>query len=399
MKKKVTNTKNTFFKEVYSDFLKISRKTSVKIAIVVSLAMLTLLALLNLVVIERSKDTFVNVIKTITIGPVDGGNIVLEREEVRQYNILHFFQDGTERPTPLQEEFVEQFQASLISVSLIAIVVSLVIGFVSSQIFTRPLRSLSSGMRNLRNNDYNLRLKNIGSEEFDEVICEFNRLTDELSKVESLRKDLISDTSHELKTPITSLLGQLNGIKEGVFELDGKRTDLLINQVERLAEIVNRLQEFSRIQSNQIKIKKKRIEFLTFLKNIFSQFEQDLKNNKIKQKFNIDKGFVVNGDEYLLEQVFSNLIQNAIKYSKASKIIVTANEKLIEFTDDGIGIADTDKPYIFERFYRVEKSRNRKTGGLGLGLAIVKEIVESHGWKIKVKDNIPRGTKFIISLQ
>ncbi len=389
---KPTNVLNGFLKEIAS----FMRKTSVKIALVVSLTMLTLLSLLNVVVIERSKDTFVDVVKTVTIGPVDGGNIVIDRENIRQYNILHFYQDGTERPTPLQEEFVKQFQASLLSVSIIAILASFFIGLVSSQIFSRPLRSLSSGMRNLRNNDYDLKLKNIGSEEFDEVVCEFNRLTDQLSKVEKLRKDLISDTSHELKTPITALLGQLNGIKEGVFELDEKRTDLLIGQVERLSDIVERLQEFARIQSSKVNLNKKNLNLKKLLEKISGQFESELKEKKIKFINNVPKDYNIKGDEYLLSQVFINLLSNTLKYSKAQRVEISTKEKMIVFADDGIGISDSDKPYIFERFYRVEKSRNRKTGGLGLGLAIVKEIVETHNLKIKVSDKKPTGTKFTI---
>ena len=391
--------KSKFLKILKRKLKGVSRKTSIKIGVVVSLTMLTLLLLLNIVVIERSRNTFVKVVKTVTVGPVDGGNIVLEREQVKQFNILRFYQDGTERPVPLQEEFVKEFQASLLKISVIGIIVSFIIGFLSSQVYSRPLRALSNGMRQLRNNDYYLKLQNLGSEEFDEVICEFNRLTDQLSKVEKLRKDLISDTSHELKTPLTSLFGQLNGIKEGVLILDKERNEVLISQVERLSDIVNRLQEFSRIQGSQLNLKKKKINLSKLINKITNSFGQEFNNKNIKLVLEVDKSMTVLADNYLLSQVFTNLLQNAVKYSRAEQVTIIGNKNEIVVRDDGIGISDEDKQFIFERFYRVEKSRNRKTGGLGLGLAIVKEIVEAHEWKIKVKDNEPAGTKFVITIK
>lgn len=373
-------------------------QTSVKIALVVSLTMLTLLSLLNVVVIERSEDIFVDVVKTVTLEPVNGGQIIIDRENVRRFNILQFNQDGTERPVPLQVEFVKQFQASLLSVSVIAVLVSLVIGYISSQVFARPLRAISNGMINLRNNDYSHKLDMIGSDEFDEVICEFNRLTDQLEKTEELRKNLISDTSHELKTPIAGLLGQLNGVKEGVFEMDEKRAGTLISQVERLSEIVDRLREFSQIQSEQLKMKKEDVNLYDLIHEVRDQFVHLCKDKKMKLEVLVPKNKTISADKHLLSQVLVNLLQNSINYSGASKMIIELKKDKLIFRDNGVGIKDEDKKYIFERFYRVEKSRNRKTGGLGLGLAIVKEIVNSHGWDIVVLDNKPTGVRFEISL-
>ncbi|MCA9380888.1 HAMP domain-containing histidine kinase [Candidatus Dojkabacteria bacterium] len=371
------------------------RKTSVKIALVISFTMLTLLSLLNIAVIEKSKDTFVNIVNTITIGPISR-RVGMHGEEVNQYNILRFYQDGSERPKPLQEEFVESFQSSLVGIGIITIFVSFFIGFLASQFFVRPLKVLSSGMRKLKDNDYRLKLKNTGAEEFDEVICEFNHLTSELERIEKIRKDLISDTSHELKTPITSLIGQLQGIKDGVLTIDDERTDLLISQVERLSDIVERLQEFSRLQSKQLRLKKVDINLKDEIKRLVKQFKPELDKSGIKVNINIEDDFQLKADKDMLMQVFSNLLSNAIKYSKASNIKICLRKNKISFEDNGVGIDDQHKKYIFERFYRVEKSRNRKTGGLGLGLAIVKEIVTTHGWKIVVKDTPNGGTTFEI---
>jgi signal transduction histidine kinase len=329
-------------------------------------------------------------VKTVTIGPFDN-----TRDGIQQYNILHFYQDGSERPRPLQEEFEDNFQKSLFSIVIISVCASFLIGLLITHIFTRPLRSLGSGMRKLRSNDYKQKLRDIGIEEFDDVICEFNRLTDELDRVEGLRKDLISDTSHELKTPLTSLRGQLEGVRDGVFEMDEPRVKKLIDQVSRISELVDRLQEFSRIQSKTVSLQKKRISLQSVVNDVVEDLKEDVSNKGMKIHFSMQNN-EVNADRDMLMQVIRNLIQNAISYSHAKNIEVGSDETSFWVKDDGIGIPKAHQKYIFERFYRVEKSRNRATGGLGLGLAIVKEIVDAHGWKISVEGVKPKGVSFTI---
>lgn len=391
------------------NFNKLFSKISTQIAITVAFLCILLFMILNVIVFDQSRASFKSVIDEIRIQQNENSNqgFIVTRDyntgfirfiptqQSQQFNVNS---DGSIPSNPLLERFNEVFQSSLFSVAVIALILSVVIGILVAKLFSDPLNQLSSGMKKLRDNNYKINLAKTGTDEFDHVINEFNTLTQELQKVEDLRKDLISDTSHELKTPITSLMGQLQGIKDGVLELNDERIDSLASQVNRLDDLVERLQEFSRLRNKGREIEKTTIKFQKLIEDSVSEFETDLKKKDIKIDIDISNDLEINGNYEMLQRVFENLTTNALKYSKAKNIYINADKNEIKFSDDGIGVDSEHLPYLFERFYRVEKSRNRKTGGLGLGLAIVKEIVEVHGWEIKVQNRKERGLEFVISI-
>ena len=368
-------------------------KISVQIAIIVSILCISLFIVLNNVLLQQSQQSFTSIVQTIKVAP-NRATLVPTQDP----NVVTFNEDGSIRVTPLQEKYTELFQSSILKVGILAVTASLVIGFLTSQLFTRPLKDLQNGIKKLRDNNYKTKLEKTGTEELDSVIDDFNLLTEELKRVETLRKDLISDTSHELKTPLTSLLGQLQGVKDGVLELDENRISLLLDQVNRLNDLVERLQEFSRLRNKNNNLEVKKINLREVIEDVLILYKERLIEQNINVQVEVDREFKIKGDENLLKQVFTNLIENTLKYAEASKIKISLNDSELIFEDNGVGIPKEHLPYLFERFYRVEKSRNRETGGLGLGLAIVKEIVEAHGWKIKVESEVKKGTLFTIEL-
>ncbi len=367
-------------------------KISVQIAVIVSVLCISLFFILNNVFLEESKETFSSVVQTIRVSPFTAPVVVRNDDP----SVVVFNDDGTIKLKPLEEQYAETFQSSILRVGILAVIASLIIGFLTSQLFTKPLRNLKNGLTKLRDNNYKLKLEKSGTDELDTVIDEFNRLTEELNRVEMLRKDLISDTSHELKTPITSLVGQLQGVKDGVLKMDKKRVDSLLEQVDRLDDLVEKLQEFSRIRNKNYKLNLKEINVSEFINEIVDQYKERFEEEKINVVIDVDKNFEIKGDKDLLRRVFINLIENTLKYAEASEIKISLNDNNLMFEDNGTGIDKKHLPYLFERFYRVEKSRNRNTGGLGLGLAIVKEIIEAHGWKVSVESEAGKGTKFIV---
>jgi two-component system sensor histidine kinase BaeS len=386
-------------------------KTGTKIAITISLVCISLFVLLNVVVIKSSHDSLVNVLSGVRLEPLPGFSSAIPGYrlywahplrgtqtigEMSGLDVMRFDMDSNSNtgPRSLADIFTERFQASLVSVGMIAIAASFGIGYLASRIFTKPLARLSKGMVKLRENDYRFKLEKTGTVEFDEVADEFNRLTDELQKVEVLRKDLIADTSHELKTPLASLLGQLEGIRDGVLHLDENRTNILLSQVHRLDDMVERLQEFSRLRNKSQSLRRSNINLRNVLEKVKTARQAELNSQNIAMNINTPAEFTINADEGLIEQVFNNLVSNTLAYSNARNISIEAHEEELSYSDDGIGIPVDHLPYIFERFYRVEKSRNRQTGGLGLGLAIVKEIIEAHGWQTKVESQQPVGLKY-----
>jgi signal transduction histidine kinase len=375
-------------------------KTSIKITVFIAFIFLFLFLLLDLVVIRNSRDSFVRTIQGIEV-PKQAQSAPIN--STQPYSIFYFDkQTGQIRVQPLRDKFTDDFQKSIAAVLLIGLVLIVFVGFVSSRIVVAPLQRLLAGINNLKQNNYKFKIEKTGTSEFDIVIDEFNRLTSELNRIEELRKDLISDTSHELKTPLTSLKGQLEAVKVGVLEMDADRAKLLIEQVERLDNLVESLQEFSRLRNKSFQLNISKINLLSLVNSLKELKKDDLEQNKLEIELNIDQSLEIEADREKLQRVFENLLTNAIKYSKGTKIFISANDKEIIFKDNGVGIGEEHLPYIFERFYRVEKSRNRKTGGLGLGLSILKEIIESHKWEIEVKsppEDLETGTEFRIKIK
>ncbi|MDD5341817.1 MAG: ATP-binding protein [Patescibacteria group bacterium] len=373
-------------------------KIGVKVALIIIGLLAGLFVLLNFLAVDRGERAFHDVYRII----VDRGGVpAYDAPLIGPFNDQGFpgrpF-NGQQEMTP-PEHFKNKFQLSLLLIGLIALLGAVGIAFLISKIITRPLNKLGTGLKKLRASHYKLRLDENNSEEFNTLIKEFNGLAAELERAEELRKNLISDTSHELKTPLASLVAQLEGIEDGVLTFDQERVKLLREQVVRLYELTEGLQDYASLRSHFIKPQFKNLRLKEVLDKIMEQFKDQLADKKITVRVNISDDYALTADPSLLTRVFTNLLDNAIRYSQAKNITIAATKEQITIADDGVGIPEQHLQDIFERFFRLEKSRNRKTGGLGLGLAIIREIIESHGWKIHAR--IPennQGVEFVIDL-
>ena len=375
-------------------------KISIKVALVIIILTVGLFVLIDFLVINRGERTFNDVYR-----------IMADRGALWPDDNLPFMAPPPSRDFPFRvlvpnremtpsQHFKTRFQVSLILIGIAALLGAVGIGWLTSRIVTRPLKKLGAGMKKLRESHYHLRLEENESEEFNVLIREFNSLAAELQRVEELRKNLISDTSHELRTPLASLTAQLEGIDDGVLTLDKERVKLLRTEVNRLSEMTDGLQDYAHLRSQVIKPERQNIKLKEILDKIKTQHKKILEDKKIAVNLNLAADYSLTADPKLLERVFTNLFDNAIRYSQAKNITITANQEQIIFADDGVGIPAQHLRDIFERFFRLEKSRSRATGGLGLGLSIVKEIIEAHGWKISAR--IPqnnKGVEFVIDLK
>lgn len=359
------------------------QNTTVKITILVAMVLLSLLALLNVVVINNSEKAFISVIEKELMQRQD----VLQELSPAQRNVLIYDLNGVERAKPLQEEFVDRFQDSLVAIAFVGVFMSFIIGFTLSQVLIQPLKRLRSGISKLKSDNYETMLYKTGTTEIDDLVEEFNKLSIKLQQTEELRKDLISDASHELKTPLTILKGQLEALKDGMMKSTQERYGLLLDQVHRLSQVVDRMQEFTRLRGKSYQLEKTKYNLFDQLKMLKKEYKAELKDKNIKLNIEISEKTEIKADKHLVKQVFENLLTNSIRYSKASSLRILMEEENILVKDDGIGIPEDKIQNIFERFYRIDKSRSRETGGLGLGLAIVKEIVEAHGWNILARND------------
>ena len=247
----------------------------------------------------------------------------------------------------------------------------------------------------------------VGAANFLGAVAVFHDVT-RLKELERVRTEFVANVSHELKTPLTSILGYVETLKEGAIDDKQNRINFLTiieEHAKKLSELVEDLLLLSSIESGANSLRIQSVDFQGLLDRVMGYLDFKIRDKKIRFEIQITpKPLLIKADTALFERVISNLLDNAIKYSPTGgkvtvRASVNADQAEIEFIDEGAGIAQVELPRIFERFYRVDKSRSRESGGAGLGLSIAKHIVESHQGKIEVESTLQKGSKFRVRLQ
>ncbi|MBN9387567.1 MAG: HAMP domain-containing histidine kinase [Chloroflexi bacterium] len=284
--------------------------------------------------------------------------------------------------------------AALAIYVLIALGIPLVLGLLAARYIRRPLRQFNRTIASLEQSNYKVQLPSTGIREFDEIFMRFNNLINRLQHEEKLRKDLVSDTSHELNTPLTSMIGQLTAIQEGKLPLTEERVAILKEQAERLADMVQQLNAYTKARMPDTS-EPEDIPLRKFCEEFINHFSLELNQKGITTKLHIAEDYIIHASRGALQRIFTNLMQNTLRYSQATGVTIEATAHNLMFSDNGKGVPPKSLPYLFERFYRVDKSRSRATAGLGLGLAIVRELAESQGWTITAIAGQP-GLTFVL---
>jgi two-component system phosphate regulon sensor histidine kinase PhoR len=229
-----------------------------------------------------------------------------------------------------------------------------------------------------------------------------------LRELEKYRKDFLGNVSHELKTPIFNIQGYILTLLDGGME-DVSVNKLYLKRAEkstnRLISIVDDLDSIARLESGEFKLKNESFNLVRVVEDVIEDQEMQAKQKHIKIGFdgNYNKPLKVLADKKRIMEVIDNLINNSIKYGRNGGkttigFIDTGENILVDISDNGIGIDEKDLPRIFERFYRVDKSRSRESGGTGLGLSIVKHTIQAHNQTITVRSKTDKGTTFIFSM-
>lgn len=234
----------------------------------------------------------------------------------------------------------------------------------------------------------------------NEVIFIFFKDITDKKEIEKVKKELISNMSHELKTPLTVIQGYIDTLYDEVNSPVAKQhLDTVKKHTERLTNIVNDLLKLSELE--EVKIEFQKFDIKDIIESVSKIFEKKVSQKGLTLKLDIENVYI-EGDPIKIEELLINLLDNAIRYTEKGEINIKTKKEdnylIISIRDTGIGIPEHCLPRIFERFYVVDKSRSRETGGTGLGLAIVKHIVMLHNGTIDVKSSLGTGTEFIISL-
>nr|WP_122011672.1 ATP-binding protein [Maliibacterium massiliense] len=269
---------------------------------------------------------------------------------------------------------------------------------------TRPLREMSGAAKKIAQGDFSQRVKVSSRDELGELAASFNRMSADLEGLEQMRRDFVANVSHELRTPMTSVQGFIQGMRDGVIppEEQPQYMDLVLQETKRLSNLIRELLDLSQIESGQFPLHKSSFDLSELICRILIKRQGMMEQRGIEVHTKLPENPVVlYADPERLEQVFANLLDNAIKFSPEQGVIdiTLARDRHGRVTatleDHGCGIDPKDLPYIFDRFYKVDKAHTPGRGS-GLGLSIVKKIIDQHDAEIYVHSALGKGTKFTL---
>ena len=299
--------------------------------------------------------------------------------------------------------FLDIVNKIILGIGVLLILASTVIGFIISRSITRPINKLMTKAKYISKGEYDKKIEiNTDILEINDLINSINNLSQSIKEQENIRKRLTGDISHELKTPLTNIQSHLEAMIDGIWEPTEERLLSVKEEAERLSSLVSDMQKLNKYDESSIKLKKDNVNISDIICFVIFQFSNLAKSKNIKIEYE-KKNINLYCDKDKITQALVNILSNAIRYSNEGSTIfieerLKDNKVIISIEDQGIGISEEDLKYVFERFYRADKSRTRATGGTGIGLTIVKSIVSSHGGEVKLESKLGEGSKFTIIL-
>jgi two-component system, OmpR family, sensor kinase len=301
---------------------------------------------------------------------------------------------------PAEQFFVDQVRQNLLLAALIASGIGAVLGLLFSRTLTRPLNRLAAAARAIAAKDLTQRVKPGGTVEVANVTHAFNDMAASLQKAEQLRRSLVADVAHELRTPLSVMQGTLTAQLDGVFPLDLSETAKLYDETRLLSRLVDDLRELAQVEAGQLQLNIGAIDLKRVITATVGAFdgvagekEVSLGDESARQ---LPK---VKADAERVAQVLRVLISNALRHTPPNGTITIQSAMFadcveVSVHDTGDGIAPDELPYVFDRFWRGDKSRARETGGSGLGLAIAKQLIEAQDGSIGVESAVGQGSRF-----
>jgi two-component system OmpR family sensor kinase/two-component system sensor histidine kinase BaeS len=299
-------------------------------------------------------------------------------------------------------------RAILLPIGIISFILALflvVVAILLVRRFVNPLADVIYAARAVANGNLSTRIETQGPQDLRSLSESFNEMASSLEKNDKERREMLADVAHELRTPLSVIRGRLEGIIDGVYEENGSQVSTALEQTYILERLIEDLRLLTLAETRQLQFDKRNLDVGQLIESTIEMFSAEASEKNIALVFNEKRGnlFAIL-DPQRFEQVMSNLIGNALRYvNEGGKVWVTANEindgLKITVNDNGTGIPQEDLPFIFDRFWRKDKSRSRTSGGTGLGLAIAKHLIEAQGGTIEARNLDEGGLQVMIELK
>ena len=346
----------------------------------------------NIKSIEKKKDNYFKEFK-VDINNDDGE--LVGYAYIGHYEFTYYMENDI--------QFFNAANKIIDIIGIISIGSIIIISIIISKSIANPISKVSKMAKLIGEGNYKKEVSYKSSiREIDDLISSINKLSNELKEQENLRKQLTEDIAHELRTPLTSIRGHLDTIIAGIWQPTNERLISINEEVIRITNLVDKLRKLAKFDKEKNNLNKEIVDLKKYIKSIAYNYEGKAleKNIIIKYKLEDIKALI---DKEKFAQVIINILANAIKYNNGNNEIYISSFKkdnniVISIKDYGVGIAKSEQKNIFERFYRVDKSRGANEKGMGVGLTIAKSIVNAHGGEIKVYSEINKGSEFIITL-
>ncbi|WP_186763482.1 sensor histidine kinase [Lentzea tibetensis] len=313
------------------------------------------------------------------------------RTQLRPYvapPALLFVTEATGEPTQSTEFSVDIGRIALVAAIILLLTVGVSVLLATKLV--RPLLALTAAAERMHRGELDARVEVRSGGEIGRLAQAFNAMAEHRARIDSQRRAMTNDISHELRNPIGTIRSWLEGAKDRVVQLDEGRLSALLNETLVLQHLVDDLQDLAKAEAGELRLHPEPIDLGEQLEQLAAAYP----------RVRVEGGGQVHADPVRLRQILTNLVTNALRYGTVVRVRAArvAEHVRIDVSDNGIGIAEADLPHVFDRFWRADRSRTRETGGTGLGLAIVQALVKAHGGSVTVDSEIGRGTRFTITL-
>ena len=280
---------------------------------------------------------------------------------------------------------------------------AIVLTFFLSRRILAPVESLSRAAGALASGDFSRRVPVQSRDEVGALAQTFNTMAEELARTEEIRRSLVADVAHELRTPVSNIRGYLEAIQDGLVKTDQGTLDSMHEEVLILTRLIEDLQELALADSGQLHLDIQPCDMSDLVRRAVTALQNRAEAKGIEVDADVPGPAPIQADPERIGQILRNLLANAANYTPAGGsirvgVVRTEDGTVVNVEDTGKGISQEELPYVFERFYGVDKSRSRATGGVGLGLTNAKRLVEAHGGNITVRSRLGAGTTFTFTL-